>query len=100
MIRSIPCPNGTLPVGLVCCPLMHGTGMWIGALLTNLAGGAVITVKHLGLDSDLLWTQAVQHKATLATIVGDAFARPMLGALNEAERNGTPYNLSNLKLMI
>lgn len=92
--------NGILPVGLVCCPLMHGTGMWIGALLTNLAGGAAVTVNHLGLDPDLLWTEAVRHKATLATIVGDAFARPMLSALDAAASNGNPYDLSNLKLII
>ena len=89
-----------LPTGLVCCPLMHGTGMWIGAMLTNLAGGAAITVNHLGLDPDLLWTEAVKHKATLATIVGDAFARPMLSALDAAVERDEPYDLSSLRLII
>ena len=38
--------NG-LPVGLICCPLMHGTGMWVGSMITHLAGGAAVTVKNL-----------------------------------------------------
>ncbi len=91
---------GTIPTGLVCCPLMHGTGMWIGAMLTHLGGGAAVTVKHLGLDPDLLWSEAQKHKATIATIVGDAFARPMLSALNTAKENGEPYDISSVKLLI
>ncbi|HIG43824.1 MAG: AMP-binding protein [bacterium] len=89
-----------LPVGLVCCPLMHGTGMWIGAMVTNIAGGAALTVNHLGLDPHLLWSEAQQHKASLVTIVGDAFARPMLNALDEAHDKGEPYDISSVNLII
>jgi acyl-CoA synthetase (AMP-forming)/AMP-acid ligase II len=92
--------SGILPTGLVCCPLMHGTGIWIGAMLTHLAGGAVLTVNHLGLDPDLLWREAQKHQATLAIIVGDAFARPMLSALDAAAERQEPYDLSKLKLII
>jgi fatty-acyl-CoA synthase len=91
--------NGLLPTGLVCCPLMHGTGIWIGAMVTHLAGGAVVTVNHLGLDPDQLWSEAVRTKASLAVIVGDAFARPMLAALDAAVESGEPYELSHLKLI-
>ena len=89
-----------LPRGLVCCPLMHGTGMWVGSIATQLAGGAAITVKHLGLKPDELWMEAQQHRATMLTIVGDAFARPMLGSLNEAHDRGKPYDISSIKLII
>ncbi|MBT4162154.1 MAG: acyl-CoA synthetase [Gammaproteobacteria bacterium] len=89
-----------LPIGLVCCPLMHGTGMWLGAMLPNLAGGATLTINHLGLDPDQLWQEAIRHKASIATIVGDAFARPMLSALDAAVDRGEPYDISNVKLMI
>ncbi|MCB1256368.1 MAG: AMP-binding protein, partial [Microthrixaceae bacterium] len=34
------------------------------------------------------------------TIVGDAFARPMLEALDDAERQGDPYDLSSLKVIL
>ncbi len=90
----------SLPVGLVCCPLMHGTGMWIGSMVTHLAGGATVTVKHLGLDAHLLWSETQQHGATLLTIVGDAFARPMLNALDEAHDDGNPYDISSVKTVI
>jgi acyl-CoA synthetase (AMP-forming)/AMP-acid ligase II len=89
-----------LPRGLVCCPLMHGTGIWVGAMITHLAGGAVITVKNLGLDADLLWQQVQNEKATLATIVGDAFARPMLEALDQSKKEGSLYDLSSLKIIL
>ena len=91
---------GMLPRGLVCCPLMHGTGIWVGAMITHLTGGAVITVKNLGLDADLLWQHVQNEKATLATIVGDAFARPMLEALDRSKKDGSPYDLSSLKIIL
>ena len=91
---------GMLPRGLVCCPLMHGTGIWVGAMITHLTGGAVITVKNLGLDADLLWQHVQNEKATLATIVGDAFARPMLEALEKSKKDGSPYDLSSLKIIL
>ena len=91
---------GLLPRGLVCCPLMHGTGIWVGAMITHLTGGAVITVKKLGLDADLLLKQIENERASLATIVGDAFARPMLNALDQSQKDGKPYDLSSLKIML
>jgi len=90
---------GMRPTGLVCCPLMHGTGIWIGAMVPQLAGGTVITVKQLGLDPDLLWGQVQTHGANMVTIVGDAFARPMLAALGQAKSRGEPYDLSTVKIM-
>ena len=91
--------NG-LPVGLICCPLMHGTGMWVGSMITHLAGGAAVTVKKLGMDPHLLWSEVQLHRATLLTIVGDAFARPLLNALNEAHDSGNPYDISSVQTII
>ncbi len=91
--------NG-LPVGLICCPLMHGTGMWVGSMITHLAGGAVVTVKKLGMDPHLLWSEVQLHRATLLTIVGDAFARPLLNALNEVHDSGNPYDISSVQTII
>jgi fatty-acyl-CoA synthase len=91
---------GALPRGLVCCPLMHGTGMWLGSMLTHLGGGAVVTVNHLGLDPDLLWTEAIRNRTNLVTIVGDAFARPMLNALDAAVEKGEPYDVSCVQMII
>ena len=78
---------------LVGCPLMHGTGMWLGAFLPLLLGGTVITTNNLGFDSDQLWDQVQNKKATNIVIVGDAFAKPMLDALDRAKLQGNAYDL-------
>jgi fatty-acyl-CoA synthase len=85
------------PISLVGCPLMHGTGVWLGAFLPMLLGGTVVTTSKLGLDPDLLWSLSEAHRVTDIVIVGDAFARPMLAALDGAQQRGTPYDLSSLK---
>ncbi len=88
------------PVTVVACPLMHGTGMWLGSLAPLLTGGTVITTPQLGLDPDLIWTLVGSHRATDLVVVGDAFARPLLAALDEAERRGEPYDLSSLRQIV
>ncbi len=85
------------PVTLVGCPLMHGTGCWLGSFLPLLMGGTVVTTSKLGLDPDLLWGLTEQHKVSDIVIVGDAFAKPMLAALDAAAQRGTPYDLSSLQ---
>ena len=85
---------------LVGCPLMHGTGMWLGAFLPLLLGGTAITSKNLGFDADQLWTQVEDTKTTNIVIVGDAFAKPMLDALDRAKEIGKPYNLNSIKVII
>lgn len=88
------------PVSLPACPLMHGTGLWVGSMLPLLMGGTVVTTSRLGLDPDLLWGLVEQHRVTSLTIVGDAFARPLLEALNRARDRGTPYDLSSLDSIV
>jgi len=92
--------KGALPRSLTACPQMHGTGMWLGTLLPMLCGGAVVTISKLGLDPDLVFSEVETHAVTDITIVGDAFAKPMLGALDAARARGTPYNLTSLKRII
>ena len=82
------------------CPLMHGTGMWLGTLIPHLAGAPVITLKSRSLDAHELLETTVREKAGQVTIVGDAFAKPILKALQEAKDQGRPYDLSQLKFMM
>jgi fatty-acyl-CoA synthase len=82
------------------CPLMHGTGMWLGALIPHLAGAPVITLESRSLDAHELLATAVREKAGQITIVGDAFAKPILKALGEAHDEGKPYDLSHLRFMM
>ena len=85
---------------LVGCPLMHGTGMWLGAFLPLLLGGAAITTSNLGFDPDQLWAQVQNKKATNIVIVGDAFAKPMLDALNRGVSDGNAYDISSVQVII
>jgi len=85
------------PVSLVACPLMHGTGMWLGAMVPMSAGGTVVLTSKLGLDPDLLWGLVEENQVTDMVIVGDAFARPMLAALDEAQRRGHAYDISTVE---
>ena len=85
---------------LVGCPLMHGTGMWLGAFLPLLLGGTVITTSNLGFDSDQLWKQVEDKRATNIVIVGDAFAKPMLDSLDAAKEKNEPYDISSVQVII
>ena len=65
------------------CPLMHGTGLFT-AMGAMMAGSAVIlspTMDHF--DPEEVWDEVVDKGATALVIVGDAFAKPLLTALNE-----------------
>ena len=92
--------NDTFIKSLIGCPLMHGTGMWLGAFLPLLLGGTAITSRNLGFDADQLWTQVENTQTSNIVIVGDAFAKPMLDALDRAVDQGKPYDLSTVKIII
>ena len=92
--------SNNLPVSIPACPLMHGTGMWLGAMIPLLAGGCVVTIPQLGFDPDLLFRETERRKANNLVIVGDAFAKPMLDALDKAKNEGKPYNLESVNNII
>ncbi|MEE8559019.1 MAG: acyl-CoA synthetase [Myxococcota bacterium] len=81
---------------LSACPLMHGTGLFtsIGALAN---GGTIVTLESPRLDADELWRAVERHKVNSCAIVGDAFAKPMLRALDE--KPGA-YDLSSMVYII
>lgn len=91
IIRQTP-GNKFIPV----CPQMHGTGLLtsFGALV---GGGCVITLENATFDPIELWEVAARRKATQMAIVGDAFARPMLRALDE---NQGRWDLSSVAMII
>ena len=92
--------KGTLSKTIVACPLMHGTGMWLGALVPFFSGGSCVTIPQLGFDPDLLLQKVQDQKINNIVIVGDAFARPILESLNKAKNEGMPYDLSSLRSII
>ena len=82
------------------CPLMHGTGGWLAGLVTHQAGGAVVLLESRSLDVDELWRVVERHGVTKVVIVGDAFARPMLRALDDARDAGRPYDTSSMRSIV
>jgi acyl-CoA synthetase (AMP-forming)/AMP-acid ligase II len=91
---------GATPISIPACPLMHGTGVWLGAFIPHLEGGTVITLPSRSFDADELFVTAQREQANAIVIVGDAFAKPMLRALAAAEERGAPYDTSSVKIII
>ena len=78
--------DGTGPVMVVACPLMHGTGLF-SSLECLAEAGTVVLLTGRHFDADEL-TETVQRvEAAVVIIVGDPFARPMLESLR-AEGHG------------
>ena len=74
--------DGQQFAALPACPLMHATGLAIGAIPALAFGGRVVLLERRGLDPDELWDTVEREQVNGITVVGDAFARPMLAALD------------------
>jgi fatty-acyl-CoA synthase len=66
---------------LVMPPLMHGTGFIIG-ISTLSRGGTVVTLPGHSFDAEEAVRVCAAHACNYAVIVGDAFARPLVRALD------------------
>ena len=84
------------PISLAACPLMHGTGL-LNAANTLCLGGSVVTMTSRRLDVAELLDTVDREGAKNVVIVGDAFAKPILKALEESPDR---WDLSTLRLMI
>ena len=76
---------------------MHGTAHWMG-FSTLFTGGAVVIPAEHHLDALALWRLVEREKANFMVIVGDAFARPMLDALNSEA--GRAIDVSPLRVLL
>ncbi len=93
--RAATIPQESLPVTLSACPLMHGTGQF-SSMITMGLGGSVVTLPDRKFDAAELWRVCADRHVTSLVIVGDAFARPMVQALEASPGN---YDLSSLALI-
>jgi 3-oxocholest-4-en-26-oate---CoA ligase len=75
--------RGAAPVSMSGPPLMHGTGCWLGMMVPHMLGGTASLLAKRGLDPVELWDTVARDRVSLLVIVGDAFAKPMLRALDE-----------------
>jgi fatty-acyl-CoA synthase len=83
-------------IGMPACPLMHGTGAFtsFGALF---GGGAIVTLPSRHFDAEELLDTIEREKVNSIAIVGDAFAKPMLRAL---DANPGRWDISSLKIIV
>ncbi len=99
LVRSIT-ESGNRMVALPCAPLMHGTGLWLGAFAAHLTGGEVITLTTRTLDAHEILRTTQARRATSLVIVGDAFAKPLVAAIDAAAETGQPYDLSSVAVIL
>ncbi|MBV1878423.1 MAG: acyl-CoA synthetase [Pseudomonadales bacterium] len=83
------------PVAMPLPPIMHGTGLLaaVGAIAN---GGTVVTLPAKKFEPAMALAAVAKHKVTTVTIVGDAFARPLLETLDE---NPGKYDISSITMM-
>ena len=99
IVRAVIDGGGRI-ISMPCAPLMHGTGIWLGAMIPQLGGAEVVTLQSRSLDADEILRTVQSEKVTNMTIVGDAFSKPIINAIDAANGAGTPYDLSSLKMII
>ena len=86
---------GSSPVNMTCPPLMHGTALFL-AMSTFVLGGTVVLLAGRRFDPVELLRLIEREHVTQLSIVGDAFARPMVAELDRALETGQGYDLSSV----
>ncbi len=84
------------PRNLPAAPLMHGTGLF-NAMNNLMIGGSIVTLPGRHFDVVELLDTVQREKINSMSIVGDAFAKPILRALDaEPER----WDISSLRVIL
>ena len=68
-------------VHLCACPLMHGTGV-VSSMSALSQGGSVVTLPSRKFNAEELLDTVAREKVQTMAIVGDAFGRPIVDALD------------------
>ena len=88
-------PDAPRPVMLVACPLMHGTGQFSALIALHRRRHGRHPCRSRKFDAAELCDEVERLQATAIVIVGQAFAGPMLDAL---DANPGRYDLSQRAL--
>ncbi len=88
--------SGVSPVNMTAPPLMHGTALFL-AFSTFVLGGKVVLLGGRRFDPAELLRLVGRENVSQLSIVGDAFARPILDEVERAEAAGNPYDISSLR---
>ena len=87
--------SGKSPVNMTAPPLMHGTAMFL-AFSTFVLGGTVVLLGGRKFSAAELLRLVERERVNQLSIVGDAFARPIVEELERVEAEGKAYDLSSL----
>ena len=90
--------TGSQLTTLILPPLMHGTGMAL-AMITLLSGGTAVLLDG-GFDASAALVAIREQRVQVLNLVGDAFGRPLVEALDAARAAGRPADLSSLKAIM
>ena len=84
------------PRNLPAAPLMHGTGLF-NAISNLMVGGSITSMQARSFDVAEFLDTVQSHNINSTSIVGDAFAKPILRALDaEPER----WDISSLRVIV
>lgn len=92
--------SGRQVIALTAPPLMHSTGLAITAIPTLAVGGTVVLLANKSFDAHVTLREVERTGSNRLTIVGDAFARPLVQALQQGRPGGEPYHCSSLRLIV
>jgi 3-oxocholest-4-en-26-oate---CoA ligase len=87
------------PSAIPASPLMHSTGLVFACLPTLCAGGLVTTLRSKSFDAHELLTAVEAASPQVLAIVGDAFALPIVRALDEGRPNKNPYDTASVRVI-
>lgn len=82
-----------------CPPLMHGAGMWIGAITPHLFGAPVVLAAERSFDGEGFMHTVARHRVKVAVIVGDAFGRPIADAIDRRQSRNEEVDLNSLAII-
>ena len=95
-VRTMRAQQGPGLKTIPACPLMHGTGAFTSFSILS-GGGCVVTLTNRNFDPEELLATIDREKINAIAIVGDAFAKPILRALDAGPGK---YDLSSLMLIV
>ena len=91
--------RGERPIAMPASPLMHSTAFTFASLPALTAGGAIVTLQRRGFDAATTLAAIEQSHATVLAIVGDAFGRPLVQALDQQAMNDAAYDTSSVRVV-
>jgi fatty-acyl-CoA synthase len=92
--------TGASPMSAIpASPVMHGAGFMYTSLPTLVTGGTVTTLQERPFDAHELLRTIETTRTQVTAIVGDAFALPIVRALDTGDPDGNRYDTSPLRLI-